>query len=74
MTPVIIRLRALREARGLSQQRLGELAAVRQATISELESGKKQRLDFEILDRLCTALGVAPGELLEQEKGRKRGK
>lgn len=74
MTPIVVRLRELREACGLSQLELSERAGVRQATISELESGKKQRLDFGILDRLCAALGVDPGELLEREKKRGRGK
>jgi len=70
MTPIVVRLRELREARGLSQLQLSERAGVRQATISELESGKKLRLDFGILDRLCAALGVEPGELLEREQPR----
>lgn len=73
MSPIRVRIRELRERRGLSQQALGELAGVRQATISELESGKKQRIDFGILERLAVALGVEPGELLVREK-RKRGR
>jgi DNA-binding Xre family transcriptional regulator len=67
-------VRELREQRGLSQQALGDLADVRQATISELESGKKQRLDFEILERLAVALNVEIGELLILERKGKRGR
>jgi len=60
---------------GWSQQELSDRAGVRQATISELESGKRQRIDFHILDRLADALGVEPGELLAREwKRRVRGR
>lgn len=72
VTPIRIRLRELRDDRGLSQQALGDLAGVRQATISELESGKAKRVDFSTLDRLAKALGVEPGLLLERDSARKR--
>jgi len=75
MTATRIRLKELREARGWSQLELGEHAGVRQATISEMETGLTRRVSLEVLDRLARALGVQPGELLEgvQERGR-RGK
>jgi len=72
MSPIRVRLRELRDAKGWSQQRLGEEAGVRQATISELETGATQRADFAVLDRLAQALGCEPGELLEREKRKKR--
>ena len=72
MTPIYVRLRKFREAAGLSQLALGELAGVRQATISELETGKTRRIDMDVLDRLCAALNVTPGELLERETPPKR--
>lgn len=71
MSPIRLRLRALREERGLSQQALGEIAGVRQGTISQIENDQKQRLDFGILERLSDALGVEPGELLERH-GKRR--
>lgn len=72
MTPIRVRLRELREHKNWSQQRLGEEAGVRQATISLLESGKQSRVDFAVLERLADALGVEPGELLERDEPRKR--
>jgi DNA-binding Xre family transcriptional regulator len=51
-------------ARGLSQLRLAEAAGVRQATISGLETGKIQRIELPMLDRIAAALRVEPGELL----------
>ena len=70
MTPVRVRLRELREERGLSQQALGDAAGVRQATISELESGKARRVDFTTLDRLARALGVDASALIESTRRR----
>lgn len=72
MSPIRVRLRELRQARGWSQQELGERAAVKQATISELETGKTQRADFAVLDRLAGALQVSIGELLEREPDARR--
>lgn len=71
MTPLRLRLKEFREAKGLSQFALGELANVRQATISEMESGKssvaRQRVDLAILERLAKALDVEPGDLIVRE-------
>jgi transcriptional regulator with XRE-family HTH domain len=65
---------------GLSQLELADKAGVRQATISELESGKTRRLDFDVLERLAAALGVPATRLLEdaddrtEEREKKRGR
>lgn len=71
MTPIQVRLKELRKAKGWTQGTLADKANVRQATISEIESGKKQRIDLKILDRLCGALGVTPGDLLKRKGGQK---
>jgi len=60
------RLRPLREARGLNQKRLAELADVDASTISRLESGGRG-VSREVVDRLAQALETTPdqyGELL----------
>lgn len=67
MTPLRLRLREFREAKGLTQFALGDLANVRQATISEMESGTRQRVDLAILERLAKALDVQPGDLIVRE-------
>lgn len=72
MTPLRIQIRERREALGLSQQALGNAAGVRQATISDLESGKSQGIDFKTLERLAKALHVEPGSLIVRES-KKRG-
>ncbi|MEO7684794.1 MAG: helix-turn-helix transcriptional regulator [Gemmatimonadaceae bacterium] len=58
MTPIVVRLKKYREAAGLSQAELAKLAKVRQATISNLETGKGRRVDLDVLERLAKVLGV----------------
>ncbi|MHB9005245.1 MAG: helix-turn-helix domain-containing protein [Coriobacteriia bacterium] len=67
MTPLRLRLREFREGKGLTQLALSERANVRQATISEMESGTRQRVDLAILERLAKALDVEPGALIVSE-------
>lgn len=74
MTPIRLLLREVREARGLTQLALGERAGVRQATISEMESGRRQRVDLDILERLATALDVNASELIAHDRATKRVK
>lgn len=74
VTPIrLLGLRRVREAKGLSQLALAEEAGVRQATISELESGGAWT--SETLGKLARALDVDPAELLrggEAKAGRKK--
>lgn len=76
MSPVTLRLRELREARGLTQAELAEATGLRRPTISELENGRTRHDTLDLLDRLCTALDCSPGELLARTKpsGRRKGK
>lgn len=68
MSPVRLRLKELRESRNLTQVELSDLSGVRRAAISELEAGKRQRVDLDILERLAEALDVEPGALFVREK------
>ena len=72
MTPLRVRLRELRAAAGLSQTALADLAGVRQAAISALETGKARRADFVTMERLAKALGIQPHELFETVPSPKR--
>lgn len=72
MTPIRLRLKELRDAADLTQEELSDRAKVRQATISELEAGKRQRVDLGILERLARALDVEPGELFATSPAKKR--
>jgi len=68
-----IRLKELREARGWTQLELAGRAGIRQATISEMETGRARRIGLDTIDRLARTLKVQPGELLELvPNGRKK--
>lgn len=61
-----LRVREIREARGLSQEQIARAAKVRQATLSAIENGRTTRVDLRVLERLADALGVDPGFLIER--------
>lgn len=58
-----VRVRELRDARGLSQERLGQEAALHRTYIGSLERGERN-VSMVNLYRLATALGVPAAELL----------
>lgn len=60
-------LRRLRIAHGMSQEELGYAAGLRQAHISELESGKSN-VTLDALERLAVALGTRLADLLDDTK------
>ena len=66
MTPVVLKLREWREKRDLSQTDLAERAGTHQATISGLETGQTQRIEFDLLQRLANALRCKPRDLIGQ--------
>ena len=72
MSPILIRLRELREARDLSQAQLANLAKTRQATISELETGRARRIEIDLLERLAAALDCEPADLIVRQPRRKK--
>ena len=59
-------LAAHRGRRGLTQRQLGELAGVAHTTVQRLESLKRGAYP-QTMQKLATALGVAPQELLHTE-------
>ena len=68
MTPVRLRLREVRESKGLTQAALSELSGVRRATISDIERGVTTGMDFVTLERLANALGVDAALLIEHTR------
>jgi transcriptional regulator with XRE-family HTH domain len=59
-------LAAHRRRRGLTQRQLGELADVAHTTVQRLESLSRGAYP-QTMQKLATALGVAPEELLHRE-------
>ena len=63
------KLKALREARGWTQQELAQRAHVRPALLSELETGKKEDTTGRVLRRLARALHVSVDYLVGMYNG-----
>lgn len=59
------RIRALRKARGLTLEQLGELVGTTNQQISMLENGKR-RLTTDWIEKLAKALNVRPSEIIEE--------
>ncbi len=66
MSPIYVRLRETREARGWTQTELAERAKVTRATVSRIENGKVASLDLVVLDKLANALEIHPATLIER--------
>jgi transcriptional regulator with XRE-family HTH domain len=61
------RLKRFRHARGYTQKELAALTRVRQALISELETGRKHDTLGRTLQRLAEGLGITIERLLGEE-------
>ena len=59
-----LNLREHRERNGLSQAELAKAVGVRQATISDLETGKSRRIELDLLEKLAKVLGVEPAAFI----------
>jgi transcriptional regulator with XRE-family HTH domain len=62
------RVRELRQAQGLSQERLAEIAELHRTYVSSLERGQRN-VSLENIHALARALGVAPRELFPEGGG-----
>lgn len=60
------RIRSLREQRGLTQEELGELSGVDQATISKLERFRLSNPLYATLNSIARVLGVPTDALMVQ--------
>ena len=56
------RLRELRKLKGLSQEKMAELAGVNPKYYSEVERGKRN-VTVRVMERIATNLGITLGEL-----------
>ena len=57
------RLRELRKARDLSQEKLAELSGLERTYISQAEQGRRNTT-LSTMQKLAAGLGIAPSELL----------
>ncbi|WP_110513173.1 helix-turn-helix domain-containing protein [Herpetosiphon llansteffanensis] len=63
---IILNIGVLAKAKGLSIQDLADKAEISYNTAKGLYRGYTTRIDLPILDKVCTILGVSPGDLLTQ--------
>jgi repressor LexA len=61
------KLRALREARGLSREKLGRMADVSGSYLGRLESGERKRMGLEVAAKIAEALEIDIHEFFEVE-------
>ena len=65
MSNIAKNLRKLREAKGLSQERLARLADVANNTIVKIEAGKNKNPTLKTLKKIARVLGVSVDELIK---------
>ena len=61
-----VKLRKLRRERALSQQDVERITGIAQATLSDLEQGKREAR-ASTLRKLAEVMGVEPKELMKEE-------
>ena len=59
------RLSRILGERRMSQKKLAELTKLRTSTINAIFNERSTRIEYEVLDKICAALGCQPGDLLE---------
>jgi putative transcriptional regulator len=62
--PVEVRLKQVREMRGLSQYELAQRSGMSPQNIQKLEQGRAKGVQLDTLDALCEALECCVQELL----------
>ena len=73
VSPLTVRIRELREAKGMTQGQLADAAGVTRATVNRLENGRPSSIDFDVLERLAGVFEVEPGFLIVRDST-KRGR
>ncbi|MDZ8240569.1 MAG: helix-turn-helix domain-containing protein [Nostoc sp. ChiQUE01a] len=62
---VLITLKKVREAKGISQNELARITGYSVQNIQKIEQGRVSSLTLDAFDRFCKALSCLPGDLLE---------
>jgi transcriptional regulator with XRE-family HTH domain len=61
---LLVRIRTLREAQGLSQETFAELAGLKYKHYQAIEAGRKPKFQLPTLIKIAEALDLEPWELL----------
>jgi transcriptional regulator with XRE-family HTH domain len=65
MSSITKNLKKLREAKGLSQEKLARLADVANNTIVKIEAGKNKNPTLDTLQKIAKALGISIDDLIK---------
>lgn len=68
---IVIKLRSTMEKRGLNIGTLAERAGMHRNGISKILNGKNSGIEFDTLDKLCTALDCNVQDIIEYVKEEK---
>jgi len=63
-----LKIKKLREQRKLSQPELAHRLGIAQTTLSNIENGSTQKIDFVLMDKVCKELDVDFGYFLEEKQ------
>jgi transcriptional regulator with XRE-family HTH domain len=63
-TRLLVRIRTLREAKGLSQEAFAELADLKYKHYQAIEAGRKPKFQIPTLVKIAEAFGLKPWQLL----------
>lgn len=76
LVPTRFRLQELLDAQNppMSQRELARRSGVTGVTINAIANNRTTRVDLATLDAIADVLGVHPGDLLERETPRRRGR
>ncbi|MCM1544713.1 MAG: helix-turn-helix transcriptional regulator [Ruminococcus sp.] len=65
---VVFNLSEMIEKSGLSKNKIAFKAEIQRTQLNNYCKGKIQRIDLDVLARLCYVLGCTPGDLLEYKE------
>jgi transcriptional regulator with XRE-family HTH domain len=68
-----LRLRQVRKRRGVSQEKLGDMAGLHRTYVSSIERGERN-VSLVNIERLAMALGVDMAELMPETSERSSGR
>lgn len=60
--PIRFRLKEILNEKGLSERKLAEMTHIRPNTINDICRNQIQRLHVDVIEKICNALGVKPGD------------
>ena len=63
-----LKIKKLREQRKLTQPELAHRLGIAQTTLSNIENGSTQKIDFVLMDKVCKELDVDFGYFLEEKQ------